>query len=197
VVPALGLDPSPVTLNGYCFSIVGTIIGWVFSGNDATGTFIDRVPTGGTPPYSYSSADPSIAEVDARGRVRSTGNGTTRITVTDGVNSTGSFEVSVSNVRHIIFKTTLGDPQNHIDWIRDQGGSPIVAAHRNDLARFRSKLPSHLADRYWTGDTLIITPPPENAFRTPRLSMHGSPVGPVLETLEWSKDTRYPGVALK
>jgi len=55
-----------------------------------------RLPTGGTPPYTYASSAPAIARVDADGRVWPLRNGDVTITITDVAKKTISYPVQVS-----------------------------------------------------------------------------------------------------
>jgi hypothetical protein len=192
VVPALGLDPSPVTLNGYCFSIVGTTLGWEFSGTDKTGTYTDRVPTGGTPPYTYTSANPAVAAVDSRGRVRSTGNGSTRITATDRGLNTASYEVRVSNVRHLQHQPTPGYAQAVAAWVTAQGATTLTTSHHADLARFAAPGGANLA--YWLGPPVVQVNP--RAVNCALLAMYPPPNPPRVITTGW-EDTPLQGLAIK
>jgi len=118
VVSDFLIDTSPVTLNGHNISIAGTSLRWTFSTWNPINTSITRVPTGGTPPYNYTTANSGIASVDANGLVRSEGNGTTRITVTDSENRSGGFEVHASNVRRLAYQPVLQTHPQTVTWIQ-------------------------------------------------------------------------------
>jgi uncharacterized protein YjdB len=55
-----------------------------------------RTPTGGHPPYTYSSSNPVIATVNANGTVTAIAVGTTTITARDTRNASGSYVVTVA-----------------------------------------------------------------------------------------------------
>ncbi|WP_219060531.1 hypothetical protein [Pseudomonas sp. UMAB-08] len=67
------------------------------------GAFSQRVASGGVAPYHYQSSAPTIAEVDATGRVISVGNGAAAIIVTDSAGQRVSYNVKTSNVLTFVF----------------------------------------------------------------------------------------------
>ncbi|WP_166219540.1 hypothetical protein [Pseudomonas atagonensis] len=101
VVSELIVDTSDLFLSGANISIAGTDLPWTRI-SDPAGTSANRAATGGTSPYKYKSDDKLVATVDENGVVRSTGNGTTTITVEDKAGQTKSFKVTTSNVRRLI-----------------------------------------------------------------------------------------------
>lgn len=58
--------------------------------------------TGGTQPYTYRSADPNVAEVDANGLVMARGNGKTYIVVTDANGLVMNIEVVIKGILELI-----------------------------------------------------------------------------------------------
>jgi hypothetical protein len=148
------LDQSRLVLSGACISIQGTSLPWTYTGADPVGTFADRIPSSGVPPYTYTSANRAIASVDPKGRVRNEGNGTTTITVSDQLNRTGSFEVVASNVRRLIINPSLITGAAALQWRIAQGAIALDNWARIDLdtryARSRGE-----AWVSWVGDQLI------------------------------------------
>lgn len=62
------------------------------------GTTVERVASGGTPPYSYRSSNPAVAHVDESGLASVRGKGTARISVSDAAGQTLGYEVTVTGV---------------------------------------------------------------------------------------------------
>lgn len=90
----LVFDTSPVTLHGRAYLMPHfTGILPVFPA-DAT---VQRVASGGLPPYVYSSNTPA-AKVDETGLVTPRGNGPAVITVTDAAGETSSYTVTWTNI---------------------------------------------------------------------------------------------------
>ncbi|QXI19357.1 hypothetical protein [Pseudomonas hamedanensis] len=67
------------------------------------GDFVDRYPTQGTPPYTYTSDDVRIARIfdPSIGRIQGAGNGTTYINVSDANGSKKRIKITVQGVRSI------------------------------------------------------------------------------------------------
>jgi hypothetical protein len=95
--PKLCVDTTPLILDGTNVVLTDPQNRWSRTA-DSIGTMERRAACGGTPPYTYESEDPTIASVDDRGVVRSTGNGTTIISVKDSMSAAISFEVKTSHV---------------------------------------------------------------------------------------------------
>ncbi|MGV8917625.1 MAG: Ig-like domain-containing protein [Pseudomonas sp.] len=103
--PELVFDPSDLLLNGRLLLWSGkTIYNW------PANTRLQRVATGGTPPYSYSSSHPEIATVDGDGLVTSQANGTATITVVDVRGQSKSYQAVVSNVVPVTYHGALYYP---------------------------------------------------------------------------------------
>ena len=89
--------------------------GW--TEKDAPGTTETRQATAGTPPYRYTSQNPSVATVGATdGKVRARGNGTTIITVTDSNGDSLSYTVSASRVCRLIRSPTPLSGPAAVSW---------------------------------------------------------------------------------
>lgn len=89
------LDTSPAALPGKIYLIPGRPeVLPAFPG----GTTIKRAATGGRPPYTYSTSDPAVAQVDDEGLTSVRGNGVANITVTDAAGESKSYSVSVTGV---------------------------------------------------------------------------------------------------
>ncbi|MNJ39334.1 Bacterial Ig-like domain (group 2) [compost metagenome] len=116
VVPELILDPAPMVLDGFNISIAGSGLNYTHTGGDPVNTTGRRTPSGGRPPYKYESSDPMIASVDSAGLVRSEGNGSALITVTDQNEMTATFPVEASNVTRLQFNPTLMSYQEFKRW---------------------------------------------------------------------------------
>ncbi|WP_426142030.1 hypothetical protein [Pseudomonas sp. DWP3-1-2] len=94
---ALEFDTSPVTLAGKIYLLphyAGLLPAF------PEGTTVQRVASGGQPPYVYSSSDPLVAQVSDDGQASVRGNGTAVISVTDAADQTHSYSVSVTGVTH-------------------------------------------------------------------------------------------------
>jgi hypothetical protein len=122
-------DPSPLILDGRNYSLVNSGLIFTRTGYDPAGTAGQKTVTGGFLPYSYKTSHSNIASVDERtGLVRSEGNGTATITVTDARQSSVSYTVITSNVRTVLVsKSILTFPQI-LEWIPSVGGS-IISDH--------------------------------------------------------------------
>ncbi|VVN31126.1 hypothetical protein PS619_04828 [Pseudomonas fluorescens] len=102
------LDPLPLILDGYNYSIVDSGLNWGRTNENPPATTGSKTVSGGIPPYSYRSLDANIASVDqTTGLVRSEGNGTTTIIVTDTRQNQATFTVHTSNVLQIMGTTNI------------------------------------------------------------------------------------------
>ncbi|MDX9674209.1 MULTISPECIES: hypothetical protein [unclassified Pseudomonas] len=117
--PELIIDPTPMVLDG-----LKLIQDYGWPTKEVEGNVETRVPISGAAPYTYTSADPSIASVDANGKVAGLKRGTARVTVVDRYNRTASYAVTVSNVYRI--KRTWGEMRldSAAAWV---GNQPHVA----------------------------------------------------------------------
>ena len=116
------------------------------------GTSARRAASGGVPPYSYRSAQSSIANVDSSGLVVAQGNGTTSITVSDSTGQSATFQVTVSGV--FVFRYS-GSGQ----WYPPSNAGNILS--REIMADIWNQCASHggvaalgiPGGVYWTGTT--------------------------------------------
>ncbi|MHC2144258.1 Ig-like domain-containing protein [Pseudomonas sp. 210_17 TE3656] len=127
VRPELILDPTPMVLNGSNISLAGTGINYTHTGTDPLNTTGKRTPSGGRPPYTYTSSDPMIASVDSAGLVRSEGNGTATITVTDQNETTATFQVMASNVTRCLYNPTLMNYPEYKQWANATTGRTLTS----------------------------------------------------------------------
>lgn len=111
----LKIDLSTMILNG-----IAVIANLRRSGNDAPNNSAVRAPTGGKPPYSFTSNSPLIASVTAGGKVTGLSNGTATIAVVDSVGNEVSYPVAVSNVYRLLESKGPHTHASAIAWIRSQ-----------------------------------------------------------------------------
>ncbi|KQW17329.1 hypothetical protein ASC85_29675 [Pseudomonas sp. Root401] len=123
-IPDLVIDPSPVNLSAVHHR------SHVTPTHPPAGAYVDRVASGGVPPYGYSSSNPDVAEVNAStGRVISKGSGSATITARDQSGKTASYTVHCANIRWY-FGYTRGNYFNSNAWVQGQGGTlPTEAEH--------------------------------------------------------------------
>ncbi|PTT62767.1 hypothetical protein DBR26_23905, partial [Pseudomonas sp. HMWF007] len=103
-LPELIIDKTPVVLSARNWIAVGEELQKLLVANPTppVGTYADRFPQQGTPPYTYTSANEEIAVANpTNGRISGTGNGTTTITVADASGDVVEIQVTVSGVRRI------------------------------------------------------------------------------------------------
>ncbi|WP_234407512.1 hypothetical protein [Pseudomonas bohemica] len=91
----LVLDTSPVALTGkvYLLPAYPNLLPAF-----PTGTTVKRAAAGGAPPYTYSSSDPKVAQVNEEGLTSVRGNGGATISVSDAAGESKSYTVSVTGV---------------------------------------------------------------------------------------------------
>lgn len=99
-LPPFQLVPTAVTLNGKFYGLVGP--GPFNPPRWPAGTTYTRVPSSGSPPYTYRSSNPAVVKVEANGAIFSQGNGSATITVSDSAGRSGSYAVMVSNVIRVV-----------------------------------------------------------------------------------------------
>jgi hypothetical protein len=131
VISELILDTSTVTLNGRIISqqgVVPQLTRW--GGYIPPNTRVERIATGGRPPYTYTSSAPQIASV-LGGSVESEGNGSATITVTDSSSppQRKSFIVNASNVIRLIQSPQPILGPDSIQWAASIGGTPIAPGY--------------------------------------------------------------------
>lgn len=84
-----------------------------------------RAPAGGRPPYTYRSANPGVAMVDASGKVTGLSNQSTTIIVTDADQQQVSYPVRVMNVYRLILNDTFMTAAQASAWFRQFGASSM------------------------------------------------------------------------
>jgi hypothetical protein len=131
VISELILDTSTVTLNGRNISqqgVVPQLNRW--GGYIPPNTRVERIATGGRPPYTYTSSAPQIASV-LGGSVESEGNGSAIITVTDSSSppQRKSFIVNASNVIRLIQSPQPILGPDSTQWAASIGGTPIAPGY--------------------------------------------------------------------
>lgn len=117
-IDPLQVLPSRMVLDGYV-----ALANWTLSGNDVPGNTEVRTPSGGLPPYTYSSSNQGVASVTSAGKVKGLSNGTATITINDITGKQVSYPVTVSNVCRVVIDNNITDPTAAMNWIRQQGGS--------------------------------------------------------------------------
>ncbi|MHB2060965.1 hypothetical protein [Pseudomonas monsensis] len=118
-LPELIIDKTPVVLSARNWIAVGEELQKILVANPTppVGTYADRFPQQGTPPYTYTSANEEIAVANpTNGRISGTGNGTTTITVADASGDVVEIQVTVSRVRRIHRSTTKFDWKDAAIW---------------------------------------------------------------------------------
>jgi hypothetical protein len=99
VKQGLDFDTSPVTLDGKIYLIPGSPdLLPAFPAN----TTVQRNASGGQAPYTYTSSDLQVAQVDENGLTSVRGKGTATISVTDALGETKSYQVNVTGVIHCL-----------------------------------------------------------------------------------------------
>ncbi|MCU1752440.1 Ig-like domain-containing protein [Pseudomonas sp. 6D_7.1_Bac1] len=127
----LEIDQTTMVLNG--LKLVQSY-GW--ASKEVTGNTATRLPQGGVPPYIFASTDPSVATVDAGGKVSGIKNGGATIQVTDAAGASVSYPVSVSRVYRMLINNTLMYARDALAWGQAQGvsiydGEPYSAIANN------------------------------------------------------------------
>lgn len=140
------IDTSPMRLDG--FSIY---MGWARTENDSPGNTQIRRPTGGRAPYSYSSSNSAIAQVDSDGKVRGVGCGDAIIVVTDQSSRVVSFPVVVTNVYVLLHTAT---PRTHVQAVEmfEAMGSEYKAYEQrphDEMVRLYQRPFPFMEQHYW------------------------------------------------
>ncbi|RON23087.1 hypothetical protein BK660_07475 [Pseudomonas brassicacearum] len=138
-IPELIVDTSLLSLKGENFTFRYS---FYYTGNDAPGTAADRSAKGGVGTITYESLKPLIASVDAKGVVRSEGNGRTTIVVRDTAGQQKSFDVETANVTHVEHTPalTLANARTYISQVRGTMIANNLADRRVQIASRRSNL---------------------------------------------------------
>jgi hypothetical protein len=124
VVVALKIDTTPLSLNGLL--VVHDSLSNL-TGRYPSGTTAMRQASGGVPPYRYSSDNEVVTVIDpVTGLIRSNRNGNSVITVTDQINQSVSYNVSVSNVYGLAMSGMGTNHPNSVRSAEAQGFSPVT-----------------------------------------------------------------------
>ncbi|MFJ2320504.1 hypothetical protein [Pseudomonas sp. NPDC087817] len=155
VTTPLIVDTSPLTLNGFNISITDAGLNWPRTGVDPANTTADRKAQGGALPYTYKSSAPLIASVDSNGIIRSEGNGTATITVTDAAHQSREIRVTTSRVIRFIFSRERRVTRaQYKPWTMEVGGRPVKQSEvRRILEILTAKFTpenNNIADKYFT-----------------------------------------------
>ena len=119
VIPLFTIDRTQMNLNGFSVKIPG----WPRTGLDSINNTATREPSGGTPPYSYASSNPTVADVTVTGgKVTGNTNGTATITVSDSSGNSLSYLVAVTNVYALRTKEGPLNNAQAVIWMHSVGG---------------------------------------------------------------------------
>ncbi|PTS93206.1 hypothetical protein DBR24_27785, partial [Pseudomonas sp. HMWF006] len=140
-LPELIIDKTPVVLSARNWIAVGEELQKLLVANPTppVGTYADRFPQQGTPPYTYTSANEEIAVANpTNGRISGKGNGTTTITVADASGDVVEIQVTVSRVRRIHRSPNKLNTWYDADQWRDANdlGTITNVSVDNELERF-------------------------------------------------------------
>jgi hypothetical protein len=122
VTEALAINTSQMLLHGVKL-VGGTAYG--LREQEVVNNVQVRVPTGGRPPYTYRSASPGVASVDANGKVSGLSNQSTTITVTDADQQQVSYPVRVTNVYRLVLNDTFMTASEAHSWLRQSGAASL------------------------------------------------------------------------
>ncbi|MGF6486561.1 Ig-like domain-containing protein [Pseudomonas frederiksbergensis] len=122
VTAALAIDSSPMNLNGIKLIPDGN---YGLQAREVPRNTAIRLPSGGTPPYTYVSANPAVASVNASGKVAGLKNGSTTITVKDAASQSVSYSVRVTNVYRMRLNDSDLTPNQAVIWLRSVGATMI------------------------------------------------------------------------
>jgi len=98
-IPDLAWDTSSIVLSGKLY-IMNTGLGPTSPPN---GTSLQRLATGGVPPYRYQSSNPAIAAISDSGIIQAAGNGSTTLSVSDQSGQSKQLAITVSGVTTISY----------------------------------------------------------------------------------------------
>ena len=150
----LSLDTSPVTLGGKVYLVpsrpdtLPTMPG---------GTTVQRQASGGTAPYTYTSADPRVAQVSEAGLVSVRGKGTTTITVADAAGQSLSYAVTVTGVIHCIELGKGNFGQAGAQAGNNQARLPSIQELREIHGMWAANWPL-VKDLYWSSTLAKLSP---------------------------------------
>lgn len=145
-IPPLNFNANPVTLSGKVYVLAGRDD---VLPNFGPGTWVQHQASGGVPGYRYASNNTNVAVVDGNGRVTVRGKGSAVISVTDAVNQSKSYTVSVTGAIQCIDidGNTFGNIQNAV---ASRGARmPSIGELREIYDTFNIRWPNNNA-QYWS-----------------------------------------------
>ncbi|MBC3464224.1 hypothetical protein [Pseudomonas sp. RW10S2] len=147
LTPPLTIDTSPATLNGVIHRNSNPVT------HPPANAFVQRTASGGQPPYTYSTSNGNVIEVNpSTGRAVSYGSGTANVIVTDTAGASASYPVTVSNVRRIEGMGSV----NVWYWCRDlatERGGALPTLGEWDAMRASYNNNPGIGDRAWSADS--------------------------------------------
>lgn len=145
VAPELIVTPEQMVLDGTAIKA-----NWPRSGGDAKGNTETRAASGGQPPYTYSSSKPSVATVNASGKVVGEGNGSATITIRDSRGTSVAYTVVVSNIWSAVHNNSPMSAYQAVAWKNTVPGGRAIGA--DDVAAMKAVYtqgPVHSRDESW------------------------------------------------
>lgn len=148
VLSGFQMDTSPAMISGLSYA-------WedynYLPSTLPTDSFVQRTPTGGVPPYTYISSDPSVAVAFSDGRVWAHKNGSATITVSDSATNRKSYTVTVTNAWLMVY---LGQFiwNGAIQYQPPGGHLPNMVELRVIEAQWASRWPG-IPGRCWSSDS--------------------------------------------
>jgi hypothetical protein len=100
------------------------------------GTTDVRIPTGGKPPYTYTSSNPNIVTVEQTGVMSSTGNGRATITIRDSVGDSVVIQVQCENVYQLLAGNLLYTFSAYEEWLTGTDCVPPGASRYFNAIQF-------------------------------------------------------------
>jgi len=191
VVAPLTLPSHDMLLSGQAIKVrvLPTNASWPTSGRDFPGNTEMRTPTGGVPPYQYSSNLPNIASVSDSGKVTGSHNGEARITVIDRAGATASYTVRVSGVKLLVVNSALMNSAELTAWFSSVGAKyRVVETDVQLMAGVYDWPPAGVPNELWVTETILLPPLPPRA-----LSMN---LWPIRQNETTAVDRRMPGMYL-
>jgi len=146
-IPQFTIPTTTLVLNG-----VSVRVDWPRTGMESLNNTATRVASGGVPPYTYTSSNPSVAAVNAAtGYVIGNANGSSTITARDRNNSTASYVVQVSNVYRLLQNGLALSFGAALAWRNTNQALAVDITAENDMKR-RYHAPWPAVRNYWYCD---------------------------------------------
>jgi hypothetical protein len=162
LLPPLVWNDSPVTLVVHTASFEGVRPDWDIVA-DIYSYPLYRRATGGVPPYTYKSANESVATVDQFGTIKAVGKGKTIITLQDDAGETKTLEVTVVNEHYtLLYSPNPGTQGEFVVWAGKVGGRlipPAFLGHTlGTLYRQKNAKWHHASNQLINGTEGILNP---------------------------------------